>query len=65
MALRGLCSLRFAGMVEYTAPLVIKKLDDEDPYVRKTAINCCIKLYYVEKSFVEKHDIITTLYEKI
>lgn len=62
LALRGLCSLRFDGMVEMTAPHVIKKLDDNDPYVKKVAINCCVKLFYIEKKFATDNNISSKLY---
>jgi len=63
LALRGLCALRFEGFVNFTAPHVIKALDDEDPYVRKTAVNSVLKLFYIERSFVEENDLLTKLYQ--
>ena len=62
LALRGLCSLRFDGMVAYTAPFVDEKLNDPHAYIRKVAVNCCIKLFYLDRSFIEEYDIVTKLY---
>ncbi len=53
LALRSLCSLRFDGVYDYIKPQVLKMLNDLDPYVRKTAINGCIKLSYLHPHFVD------------
>lgn len=47
LALRSLCSLRFTGAIEYILPAVTKALQDIDPYVRKTAIVGCVKVFYM------------------
>lgn len=46
LALRSLCSMRFSGSFEYAEPAILEALKDPDPYVRKTAIMGCIKLFY-------------------
>lgn len=45
LALRTMACLRVDAIVEYLVPLLDKALDDEDPYVRKTAAICVAKLY--------------------
>ena len=47
LALRSLCSLRFAASFEYLLPAILEGLKDLDPYVRKTAVIGCIKVYYM------------------
>ena len=65
LALRSLCSLRFEGVYDYIKPHVLKMLNDNDAYVRKTAINGCMKLNYLNSKFVDENDIINTLYNYI
>jgi len=52
LALRNLCSLRFSGAFEYLQPSIMKCLNDFDPYVRKTAIMGCIKLFQMSKEAI-------------
>lgn len=47
LALRSLCSMRFSGSFEYIEPAIMEALKDTDPYVRKTSIMGCIKLFYL------------------
>ena len=47
LALRSLCSLRFAASFEYLLPAILEGLKDLDPYVRKTAVIGCIKVNYM------------------
>ena len=47
LALRSLCSLRFNGSFEYLLPAILEALKDLDPYVRKTAITGCVKVFYM------------------
>ena len=65
LALRSLCSLRFEGIIEYAQPHVLELLNDDDPYIKKAAINGCVKLYYVDKSFAEDNNIVNILYDMI
>ncbi|CAD8087395.1 unnamed protein product [Paramecium primaurelia] len=51
-ALRNLCSLRFSGAIEYLMPAIRESLSDIDPYVRKTAIMGCVKVYYMQPEFL-------------
>jgi AP-4 complex subunit beta-1 len=64
LALRNLCSLRFAGSEEYIQTAIQDGIKDTDPYVRKTAIIGLIKLHkHSPKMVSETH--INTLYELI
>lgn len=49
LALRSLCSLRFDGVVNYVQQALTDGLDDMDPYVKKTAIMGCVKMYKTNK----------------
>lgn len=53
LALRSLCSLRFAGSVEYLLPAITKALQDFDSYVRKIAIMGCIKVFYMKPEVIK------------
>lgn len=66
LALRSLCSLRFAGSFEYLMPAIQEALKDLDPYVRKTAILGIVKVYYLQPDLIKKdNDLIDTLYKMI
>jgi len=56
LALRSLCSLRSKDAVDYTNSAILEGLDDIDPYVKKTAIIGCIKVFRANKNneFTEK-----------
>jgi len=45
LALRSLCQLKFDDYAVYVPKPIEDGLDDIDPYVRKTAIIGCIKMY--------------------
>ena len=53
LALRNLCSLRFNGSFEYLQPAILEALGDLDPYVKKTAIMGCVKLFYIQPEIVK------------
>lgn len=53
LALRSLCSLRFEGAYDFIKPIVLEMLQDKDPYVKKTAINGCLKLSYLNPDFID------------
>ncbi len=57
LALRSLCSMKFSGSYEYMEPAILEALKDTDPYVRKTAIMGCIKLFYVMPNKVKSKKI--------
>lgn len=65
LALRSLCSLRFDGAIDYAKPHVLERLNDDDAYVKTAAINGCVKLFYMEKNFVEENSIVDTLYDML
>lgn len=64
MALRNLCSLRFAGSLEYLVPAILEALKDFDPYVRKAAVCGCIKVYYMSPDTI-KSIILNNFYNKL
>jgi vesicle coat complex subunit len=55
LALRGLCSLKFDGVLEYMQQGIDLGLQDLDPYVKKTAIIGCIKMYHHNKQSFKKN----------
>mmetsp|Transcript_120900 Transcript_120900/g.341896 ORF Transcript_120900/g.341896 Transcript_120900/m.341896 type:complete len:836 (-) Transcript_120900:237-2744(-) len=61
LALRSLCSLNLANMVEYLQPAVQRALEDVNGYVRKTAVIGVVKLYHIAKASVTETGIISTL----
>lgn len=63
LALRTLSSLRFSGVATYIQQALSEALKDTDPYVKKTAIIGCIKLYRQIPSMVKDGDYIETLYK--
>lgn len=58
LALRSLCSLRFAGSSEYLVPAITKALMDLDGYVRKTAVMGCVKVFYMNPEAVKSKRLI-------
>eukprot|EP00930_Biecheleria_cincta_P082420 TRINITY_DN72156_c0_g1_i1.p1 TRINITY_DN72156_c0_g1~~TRINITY_DN72156_c0_g1_i1.p1 ORF type:complete len:839 (+),score=187.58 TRINITY_DN72156_c0_g1_i1:175-2691(+) len=58
LALRSLCSLNLANMVEYLQPAIQRALEDVDGYVRKTAVVGLVKLYHISQSAVLDTDLI-------
>jgi AP-4 complex subunit beta-1 len=56
LALRGLCSLKFDGVLEYMQQGIDSGLQDPDPYVKKTAIIGAIKMFHHSKSSFKKNN---------
>jgi len=56
LALRGLCSLKFEGVLEYIQQGIDLGLQDTDPYVQKTAIMGCVKMFHLNKSLFKKNN---------
>lgn len=54
LALRSLCSLKFEGVIEYMQQAIDIGLLDSDPYVKKTAIIGCVKLFHMNRSVFKK-----------
>lgn len=65
LALRSLCSLKFEGVADYTLAPISEGLDDIDPYVKKTAIIGCIKMYRNSRKEFKTTDFIKKLYKLI
>lgn len=65
LALRNLCSLRFKGIIDYASPHALAGLNDDDPYVRKTAITGCVKLSFIQSKFAAENNVVDTLYDMI
>ena len=64
LALRSLCSLKFDGVAEYVQQAIDIGLADSDPYVKKTAIIGCIKLFHMNKTrFKRDTNYLQQLYE--
>ncbi|CAE7243699.1 BETAA-AD [Symbiodinium natans] len=61
LALRSLCSLSLANMVEYLQPAVQRALEDVNGYVRKTAVIGVVKLFYISPSVVTETDLLPML----
>ena len=66
LALRSLCSLKFDGVAEYVQQAIDIGLTDPDPYVKKTAIIGCIKLFHMnKKAFKDNTNYLQQLYEML
>eukprot|EP00055_Hartaetosiga_balthica_P018704 m.135204 g.135204 ORF g.135204 m.135204 type:complete len:776 (-) comp9865_c0_seq1:143-2470(-) len=65
LALRSMCNLRVPNLIEYLTIPLRNGLADSSPYVRKTAIVGCIKLYYLDATAVEENNIADALYSMI
>lgn len=63
LALRSLCSLNFEGVADYTMTPISEGLDDLDPYVKKTAIIGCVKMYRHSKKEFKTTDFVKKLYK--
>ncbi|CAJ1418435.1 unnamed protein product [Effrenium voratum] len=61
LALRSLCSLSLANMVEYLQPAVQRALEDVNGYVRKTAVIGVVKLFYISPSVVNETELLPSL----
>jgi len=65
LALRSLCSLRVANLVEYVMTPIRNGLTDNSAYVRKTAVMGVAKLYSVAPSILKDSDLVDILYNII
>lgn len=61
LALRTISYVHVREFVEATAAPVKRLMEDNDPYVRKTAAFCVAKLYEHDKKMVENSDLIDRL----
>jgi len=65
LALRSLCSLRVANLVEYVMTPIRSGLSDNSAYVRKTAVMGVAKLFAVAPSLLKDSDLVNILYNVI
>jgi len=61
LALRSLCSLSLANMIEYLQPAVQRALEDVNGYVRKTAVIGVVKVWKIQPSAVEDTELLPML----
>lgn len=57
--------MKFEGVADYTQSAIAEGLDDIDPYVKKTAIIGCIKMFRNSKKEFKHTDFIKKLYSLI
>jgi len=61
LAVRTMGYIRVKRINEYLIEPLKELLNDEDPYVKKTAVLCVPKVYEITPDLIEKHGIINTL----
>ncbi|EIE24641.1 Adaptor protein complex beta subunit, partial [Coccomyxa subellipsoidea C-169] len=61
LALRSLCQLRVANLVEYIMSPIQQGLQDAHPYVRRTAVMGVLKVYHLDKAAVLNAGMLDTL----
>eukprot|EP00938_MAST-03A_sp_MAST-3A-sp1_P003766 g3766.t1 len=64
LALRSLVGMRLESIVEYLYEPLMSSLKDPSPYVRKTAVMGCLKLYHISPGSLED-SIVDTLYQML
>ena len=52
LALRSLSNLKLNSVIEYMMPAIQEAINDMDPYVRKTAVIACVKLFNLSPSTI-------------
>lgn len=65
LALRTMGCIRVPDIIEYLCEPLRKAIEDEDPYVRKTAAVCIAKLYDITPETAEEQGFIELLREMI
>eukprot|EP01027_Heterolobosea_sp_BB2_P014402 GEZU01020688.1.p1 GENE.GEZU01020688.1~~GEZU01020688.1.p1 ORF type:complete len:368 (-),score=81.66 GEZU01020688.1:63-1166(-) len=65
LALRSIASLRLPNIVEYLLPMIKSGLVDPSPYVRKTAVTACIKLYRMSPQTIAEEGLVDKLYSML
>lgn len=63
MALRSLCSLRVEDIAEYLVKPLQNGIKDPSPYVRKTAVLGCLKLFHLSPPRIRDSGVVNRLYE--
>lgn len=61
LAVRTMGYIRVKRINEYLIEPLKELLNDEDPYVKKTAVMCVPKVYEITPDLIEKHGIINML----
>lgn len=59
LALRSLCSLRVANLLEYVVDPILEGLGDRHPYVQRTAVMGVLKVHHIEQSVAESRGPLT------
>jgi vesicle coat complex subunit len=62
LALRTLCSLRVANLLEYLVNPLKTGLEDVDPYVRRTAVMGIFKVHHLDESVVKNQGFVERLH---
>lgn len=65
LALRSMCSLRVPDLLEYLREPLMAGLHDRSPYVRRTAVMGCLKVFYMAPEFLSELNIVDTLYRML
>ncbi|EDQ89747.1 uncharacterized protein MONBRDRAFT_16817 [Monosiga brevicollis MX1] len=65
LALRSMCGLRVPNLVEYVLVPLKDGLADKSPYVRQTAVMGCVKLFYLDQSYVTDNNLAESLHAMI
>jgi len=63
LALRNLCSLKVANLVEYLESPVAKGLADKNAYVRRSAVMGVLKIYHLEEAAVHRTNLLGSVKE--
>eukprot|EP00803_Ostreobium_quekettii_P007696 evm.model.scf_696.5 EVM.evm.TU.scf_696.5 scf_696:47608-59307(+) len=58
LALRSLCSLRVANLLEYVVDPILAGLKDRHPYVQRTAVMGVLKVYHMDPSVAHNRGLI-------
>ncbi|DBA85225.1 TPA: hypothetical protein ACH3X2_005929 [Trebouxia sp. C0005] len=65
LALRSLCSLRVANLIEYIVSPVSLALQDRNPYVRRTAVLGVLKIYNLDAAAVRNAGMLEDLHDML
>eukprot|EP00210_Caulerpa_lentillifera_P003030 g2892.t1 len=61
LALRSLCSLRVANLLEYVVDPILHGLKDDHPYVKRTAVMGVLKVYHIDHSVAESSGLLSSV----
>ncbi|XP_065890599.1 AP-4 complex subunit beta-1-like [Dysidea avara] len=65
LALRSMCSLRVPELLEYLREPLMSGLHDRSPYVRRTAVIGCLKVFYLAPDFISELNMVDLLYRML